>query len=142
MASVSRLEPILVAFFLATWIVNLLAGVGLVDLASGFNLALYPLYSLAGAMGWAAGMVYVSRSRGLDAQLRWRIWLIYFMGPPGLLFLLRAMASLEVQRAAPLVAIYAFGVYSVFFLVQVRLMPHPRVRPSTGGSDSDRDRDA
>ena len=140
MASVSRLEPILVAFFLATWFVNLLDVLGLVDLASGFNLALYPLYSLAAGMGWGAGLVYVTRAHRLPAELKRRVWMVYFMGPPGILFLVRAMAALEVQRAAPLVPVYAWGVYAVFFLVQVRFMPHPHLHRSAGGDDSERDR--
>ncbi len=126
----SRLEPVLVAFFLATWIVSLLAVLGLVDLRGSLDLALYPLYSIAAAGGWLAGNVYVVRARGIPAPLRRRIFLVYFLGPPGVLYLLRAMASLEVQRAAPLVPFYSFGVWSVFFLVQVFLMPHPAARRS------------
>ena len=140
MALVSRLEPILVALFLATWFVNLLDVVGAVELASGFNLALYPLYSLAAAMGWGAGLVYVTRAHRLPAELRRRVWMVYFMGPPGILFLVRAMAALEVQRAAPLVPVYAWGVYAVFVLVQVRWMPHPHLHRSAGGGDSERGR--
>ena len=56
---VTRVEPILVAFFLATWIVVLLAVLGVVDLRGRLDLALYPLYSTAAAAGWLAGIVYV-----------------------------------------------------------------------------------
>ncbi len=140
MAPVSRLEPILVAFFLATWFVNLLDVLGLVELSSNFNLALYPLYSLAAGMGWGAGLVYVTRAHRLPAELRRRVWMVYFMGPPGILFLVRAMAALDVQRAAPLVPVYAWGVFAVFFLVQVRWMPHPHLHRSRPGGDSEHDR--
>ena len=141
MTLVSRVEPILVAFFLATWIVALLAVLGLVDLRGSLDLALYPLYSLAAAAGWAAGIAYVSRSRGLPAVIRRRVWLVYFLGPPGLLYVVRAMAPIEMHRAAPFVPFYSFGVFSIFFLVQVYLMPHPQRRPALGSGDAGRDRD-
>jgi hypothetical protein len=130
---VPRLEPVLIAFFLATWIVDLLAVVGLIDLRGSLDLALYPLYSISAAGGWLAGIVYVRRAGGIPPLLRRRIFLIYFLGPTGLLYLLRAMAPLEVQRSAPLVPLYSFGVWSVFFLVQVFLMPHPHSRRSLRG---------
>ena len=124
-----RFEPLLVAFFLATWIVDLLAIVGLVELQENLDLGLYPLYSTAAAIGWIAGNIYVARSRGLPPALRRRILLVYFLGPPGILYLLRAMAPVETQRAAPLVPIYAFGVFGVLFLVPV-LLPRPPPRRS------------
>jgi hypothetical protein len=144
---VSRVEPVLVAFFLAAWIVDLLAVLGLVDLRGSFDLALYPLYSLAAAGGWLAGQVYVVRARGIPAAIRRRIWVVYYLGPPGVLYLLRAMASVEVHRAAPFVPLYTFGVWTIFFMVQVHLMPRwlgTRSPRSTGHSDDrsgDRDGD-
>jgi len=141
LARVSRVEPILVAFFLATWIVALLAVLGLVDLRGNLDLAFYPLYSLAAAASWTAGIVYVSRSRGLPAVIRRRVWIVYFLGPPGLLYLVRAMASLEMQLAAPFVPFYSHCVFSIFFLVQVYFMPHPERRPSLGPGDAGRGRD-
>lgn len=138
---VSRFEPVLVAFFLATWTVDLLAVLGLVDLRGSFDLPLYPLYSTAAAAGWLAGIVYVARARGVVGALRRRIWLVYFLGPPGLLYLLRWMASVEAQRAAPLVPFYSFAVFSVFFLVQVYLMPHPRLPGSHPAGERRRDQD-
>ena len=141
MALVSRVEPILVAFFLATWIVALLAVLGLVDLRGSLSLDLYPFYSFAAAAGWTAGIVYVSRSRGLPAVIRRRVWVVYFLGPQGLLYLLRAMAPIEALRFAPFVPFYSFGVFSIFFLVQVYLMPHPQRRPSMDAGDVERDRD-
>ena len=41
--------------------------------------------------------------------------------PTPFLFLIRALAPLSIQQAAPLVPIYSFGVYSLFFLVPVTL---------------------
>jgi hypothetical protein len=133
---VSRVEPILVAFFLATWTVDLLAVLGLVELRGSLDLALYPLYSIAAAAGWLAGLIYVARSRGVTGVLRRRIWLVYFLGPPGVLYLLRWMASVEVQRAAPLVPFYSFAVFSIFFLVQVHFIPHPQPPSWRGGDGS------
>jgi glycine cleavage system H protein len=90
---------------------------------------------------WTAGHVYLVRARGIPPPLRRRIFLVYFLGPPGLLYLLRAMASLEVHRSAPFVPFYSFGVWSVFFLVQVFLMPHPDARRSLRPRDRDAGRD-
>jgi hypothetical protein len=135
---VSRLEPVLVAFFVATWVVDLLAVLGLVDLRGSLELGLYPLYSTAAAAGWLAGNIYVARGRGLPRALRRRIRLVYLLGPPGLLFLLRAMASAEAQRAAPLVPLYSFGVFSVLFLVPVLLPRAPARRSFRIGEQADR----
>ncbi len=116
---VTRLEPILVALFFACWLVNLLQVVGLVSLAGSLDLSLYPLYSLATLLGWLAGNLYVHRARGLPAWIRRRLLVIYFIGPPGILYLVRAMAPHEVQLEAPMVPIYSFGVFGVLFLVPV-----------------------
>ena len=137
----SRFEPVLVAFFLATWIVDLLAVTGVVDLRGNLELGLYPLYSTAAATGWLAGNIYVARSRGLPRAWVRRIRLVYFLGPPGLLYLLRAMASAETQRAAPLVPLYSFGVFSVLFLVPVLLPRAPARRSFRPGDRDDEDGD-
>ncbi|HVR28734.1 MAG TPA: hypothetical protein VMS86_04305 [Thermoanaerobaculia bacterium] len=122
-----RFEPLLVAFFLAAWLVDLLAILGLVELQGSLDLGLYPLYSTAAAIGWISGNIYVARSRGLPEALRRRILLVYFLGPPGIVYLLRAMAPAEAQQAAPLVSLFAFGVFSALFLVPV-LLPRPPAR--------------
>jgi hypothetical protein len=138
---VSRFEPVLVGLFLAAWMVDLLAVLGIVDLRGSLELGLYPLYSTAAAAGWVAGNIYVARGRRLPLPLRRRIRLVYLLGPPGVLFLLRAMASAEAQRAAPLVPLYSFGVFSVFFLVPVLVPRAPRRRSfRVGDPDPDRDR--
>jgi hypothetical protein len=43
------------------------------------------------------------------------------VGPPSLLYILRALAPQAVQHAAPLVPLYSFVVYALFFLVPVTL---------------------
>jgi hypothetical protein len=118
---VSRLEPVLLAFFLATWVVDLLAVLGVVDLRGSLDLALYPLYSAAAAAGWLAGTVFMVRALRVPRPFRRTVLLMYFLGPPGVLFLLRSMAPVEAQRAAPLVPLYSFGVFTVFFLVPLLL---------------------
>jgi hypothetical protein len=118
---VRRLELVLVAFFLATWIVDFLALVRVVRLAGSLELGLYPLYSVAAASGWLAGNIYVPRSAGLPKDLRRRFLLVYFVGPLGLVYLLRAMASEATQMLAPFVPIWGIGVFTVFFLVPVLL---------------------
>lgn len=116
-----RLELILLSLFLACWAVVLLHIVGLVPMAGSLELSLQGLYTIAVAMGWLSGNVYVHRSRGLPRELRRRLLLIYLLGPPALLALLRSMASVEAQRAAPIVPLYAGVVFAILFLVPVSL---------------------
>ena len=70
---------------------------------------------------WGFGILYVQRTRRLAAPLRRRLLLIYYLGPPALLVLLRAMAPVAYQREAPLVPLWAFGVFSILFLVPVTM---------------------
>jgi hypothetical protein len=111
----------LLGVFLAVWTVALAALIGLLPTAGLLDLTLYQLYGIAAALGWVAGNVYVSRSRRFPRPVRSRILLIYLLGPPGILYLLRSLASPEVQSAAPLAAIYSCAVFFVFFLVPVTL---------------------
>jgi len=123
MAPLRRLEIILLALFLAGWIVIFLHWLHLVRLAGNLPLgSLYPLYSFASALGWASGTAYVHRRQGTDARGRNQLLLIYYLGPPALVCLLWAMTPIAFQKAAPLVPIYAFGVFSIFFLVPVKLL--------------------
>ena len=131
-----RFEPVLVASFLAAWVVDLLAVLGVVDLRGSLELGLYPLYSIAAAAGSVAGNLCMLRGRRLPTPLRRRLQVIYLLGPPGVLFLLRAMAPIEAQRAAPLVPFYSFGVFIVFFLVPVLMWRAPSER---GVDDRDGD---
>lgn len=116
-----RLELILVALFLACWSIVLLQMVGVLSMAGTLEMGLRGLYSTAVAVGWLAGNVYVHRSRGLPRELRRRMLLIYLLGPPSLLALLRSMASLDAQLAAPIVPLYASIVFAILFLVPLSL---------------------
>ncbi|HKI85569.1 MAG TPA: hypothetical protein VKA53_02375 [Thermoanaerobaculia bacterium] len=132
----SRIEPILVGFFFASWGIAILYLVGLVPLPESLNLSLYGLYTVAAVSGWLAGNVYVHRARHLPRELKRRAFLLYFFGPPGLLYLLRSMAPAPVQRAAPLVPLYAWAVFSIFFLVPLTFRAR-RPRPPRSGQRSD-----
>ena len=114
-----RFELILLGLFLACWLVYLLAVFRLVTPEGTLALGFYPYYSIAVAAGWGAGNLYVYRSRDLDAKSpsRRRLLAGYFLAPLGLIFLLKAMMPIAFQRGAPLVGLYAFGVYSIFFAV-------------------------
>ncbi len=113
---------ILLGLFLACWLLSLLSFTHLLSLAGSLPLALYPYYSVAVALGWAFGMLYMQRTRDFkDPQLRRRFLFIYYLGPPAVLVLLRAMAPVTYQRAAPLVPLWAFGVFSILFLVPVTM---------------------
>jgi hypothetical protein len=117
----SRFEVILLGLFLACWLLSLLSFTHIFSLAGSLPLALYPYYAVAVALGWAFGILYMQRTRGLDPQLRRRFLFIYYLGPPAVLVLLRAMAPVAYQRAAPLVPLWAFGVFSILFLVPVTM---------------------
>lgn len=114
-----RFELVLLALFLACWLVYLLAVFRVVTPDGTLDLGFYPYYSVAVAAGWGAGNFYVYRSRDLDPESlsRRRLLAGYFLAPLGLILLLKAMMPLGFQRAAPLVGLYAFGVYSIFFAV-------------------------
>jgi len=114
---VTRVELPLFGLFLACWVAVVLHGVGLVSLAAGLDLGLYPLYSIAAALGWISGNVYVHQRRGLPPEHRRRAAALWLVGPQGIPALLRAMAPLEAQAAAPAVPLYAFGVGAVLFCV-------------------------
>ena len=118
-----RVEPALIGLFLASWLGALLGQVRVLDLAGTAPLALYPFFSLAAGLGWLAGNVYVHRRRGIPKPLRRRLMLIYLVGPPGILYLVRAMAPAAEQAIAPLVPLLGFAVFSVFFAVPVTLAP-------------------
>jgi hypothetical protein len=116
-----RLELLLLALFLACWTVVMLHLLGVVPMAGTLDLGMQGLYSLAVAAGWLCGNVYVRRSRGLPRELIRKLRLIYLVGPPGVLALLRAMAPQAAQVAAPFVALYAGIVYAILFLVPVSM---------------------
>lgn len=121
-----RLEIALLGFFFACWGLAALGQFGIFGLAGALPLSLYPLYTIAVALGWISGNVYVLRSRTVPTRLRRRVLAVYLLGPPGILYLLRAMAPRAEQQAAPLVPVFAFGVFAVLFLVPIVLRP-PRL---------------
>ena len=118
-----RFELVLLALFLACWLVYLLATFRVVTPDGTLALGFYPYYSIAVAAGWGAGNLYVYRSRDLEPESKSRRRLLagYFLAPLGLILLLKAMMPLEFQRGAPLVGLYAFCVYSIFFGVANKL---------------------
>lgn len=117
-----RFELGLVVAFSAVWLLAVLALFGVLPLAGTLDLDLYRFFSIAAVLGWLAGNVYVVRTRGREEH-RWRkrLLLAYLVGPPGVLYLLRALAPTFAQKAAPFVPIYGFAVYAIFFLVPVTL---------------------
>lgn len=123
---IKRREVILLGLFLACWAMSLLSFTGIVPLAGSLPLSLYNYYGVAVALGWAFGILYFRRTYGLPTPVRRRFLLIYYLGPPAILGVLRSMAPLEDQGAAPLVPLYAFVVYSILFLVPVTMkFPRP-----------------
>lgn len=121
MANSQFWELSLLGVFLAVWTVALASLVGLLPTAGLLDLSLYQLYGVAAALGWLSGNVYIGRARSVPKPLRRRLLLVYLLGPPGALYLVRSLAPLEVQAQAPFAAIYACGVFFVLFLVPVTL---------------------
>lgn len=116
-----RMEAIFVALFVACWLVVLLSWLGLVPLTGNLPLSLYSLYSVAAALGWGAANVCVVRRRRFPEPYQKPLTLIYYLGPQGLVYLLRSMAPAVDQRAAPFVPVYAFGVFTIFFWVLIKI---------------------
>lgn len=109
------------------WMAALFGYLNWIPLAGKVPLGLYAYYSFAVALGWICGNVYVWRSRKrTKGRLGGRLLVIYLLGPPSVLFLLRTLAPARVQEAAPLAATWAFGVYVILFLVPVTLKPARR----------------
>jgi hypothetical protein len=121
-----RLEPVLFGFFTLCWLISivLVAVGGAADRSLPINL--YHLYGLAAFGGWLSGNVYVHRTKRTPKRQRTRTFLVYLMGPPGLLFLLHA--ATQIRANVPLAPVYALGVYVVFFMVPVsfRRMAEPQ----------------
>jgi hypothetical protein len=123
---IKRLEVILLGLFLACWALSLLSFTRIVSLAGSLPLSLYNYYAVAVALGWGFGILYVRRTWGLPPPIRRRLLLIYYLGPPAILGILRSMAPWADQRAAPFVPLWAFGVFSILFLVPVTMkFPRP-----------------
>jgi hypothetical protein len=116
---VKRIELILLALFLACWGSSLAVFFGLLRLDGSAPLGFYGLYGIAASLGWLFGNIYVQRTRKMEKPLRRPFWTLYFFGPLGIVYLLRSMEPLDFQRAAPLVLLYAWAVFSIFFAVPV-----------------------
>ncbi len=128
-----QLEIILLGFFSISWLLAIVVLLGLVPVAGALDLDLYSYYSVAAFCGWLSGNIYVHRLQRLRLppsvppggrsadRYRKRLLLGYLVGPPSWLYILRALAPRAVQSAAPLVPLYAFAVYCLFFLVPVTL---------------------
>jgi hypothetical protein len=120
-----RLEAVLHGFFLACWLVFFANLSGLLPLRGALPLSLYTIFGAAATVGWLAGNFYVHRSRGLPPAARLRTFLLYFFDPPALFLLLWGLTPVSHKAEAPLVPLYAVGVFTVFFLVPVSLRPRP-----------------
>ena len=116
-----RLELALLAVFSAIWILAILAGLGVLPLAGILDLDLYRYYSISAVLGWVAGNIYVSRTSAYQPRFRRPLLLSYLIQPLSFVYLLRTLAPMADQRAAPLVPIYSFCVYGLFFLVPLTL---------------------
>lgn len=125
MSGVKRFELILVALFLACWVVVVLDVFAVVHVGGRLALGLYPLYALAAFLGSVAGHTFVFRTRGTELAQHRRLLLLYFAGPPVLLVLLRFMAPEEAQEAAPLVPLWAVLVFAVFTIVPLMIRRPP-----------------
>ena len=119
----TTLERGLLAIFGLCWLMTVAHLFGQLPLAGRYDLSLYAYYGLAAAMGWLAGNVWVARRRRVDRRLAVRLLIFYLFAPPSGLYLLHAAASVESRRVAPLAAVWALGVYVIFFLVPVTLKP-------------------
>lgn len=118
-----RVDLALLFTFSVIWLLAVLALFHVLPLAGTIELGLYRLYSVAAVLGWVSGNIYMTRRRILPPSGRWRkrLLLAYLLEPPGIVFLLRSLAPVDVQQAAPFVPIYGLAVYAIFFLVPVTL---------------------
>jgi hypothetical protein len=123
---VKRSEIILLALFLACWLLEIGVFLGWVRFDGSLPLALYPYYGAAMSLGWLFGLLCIGRTGDMERNPTRRFVLFYFVGPIGFLFLLRDMATIEAQRAAPFVPLWGLGVYAIFFITAVILRPLPR----------------
>lgn len=110
------------------WVTAILAMTGILPLAGGLALDLYRYYSLAAVLGWLIGNIYVFRWRRQlpDRPFYRRALLLYVLGPPSFLYVVRALAPLSDQRAAPLVPLFAIAIYGIFLMIPLTLRATPR----------------
>ena len=103
------------------WAVALFVQVAGLPFAGSLPMGLYQFYGVAAFLGWLTGNVYVHRTRGLPKAIRRRLLLVYLLGPPSLLYILRSMDLITSQATVPLAPVYATGVFAILFLVPVTL---------------------
>ncbi|MGB5402139.1 MAG: hypothetical protein WBO71_18150, partial [Thermoanaerobaculia bacterium] len=84
------MELALLGFFFVCWLAALASFVGLLPIAGLLDLGLYQFYGLAAFLGWLAGNVYLQRAQQVPKPLRRSLMLVYLLGTPGLLYLVRA----------------------------------------------------
>jgi hypothetical protein len=120
-----RLFLIFTALFAACWVAAFADALEVAPLSGTLDLGLYPLYSLALVAGSAAGNVYAWRASRLETAERRRLLALCVGGPPGLVTMVRAMAPRAAQDSAPLVPVWAFLVFAIFFVVPL-LVRRPR----------------
>jgi hypothetical protein len=116
---VKRIELVLLALFLACWALSLAVFFRFLRLDGAAPLGFYGLYGIAASLGWLFGNVYVQRTRKMEKPARRPFWGLYFFGPLGIVYLLRSMEPFDFQRMAPLVLLYAWAVFSIFFSVPI-----------------------
>jgi hypothetical protein len=112
------------------WLLVALDAAGVLALAGLLPLELHALYAVASVCGWIAGLAYVSlvgRAEPSPTAKR-RLLLLLVLGPPSLPTLLRAMAPVSWQLAAPLVPLWSLGVETIFFCVPVSFGTRGRSR--------------
>lgn len=127
-----RFEIVFASFCLACWAVSIVAVLDIVRITGNLPLTLYPLFSFAAALGWIVGNIYVQRARRLAGSARRRLWILYFFGPLGVIYMVQAMAPGDGVVRAPLVPLLSFCVFAALFLVPVTLSggrpPRSRLR--------------
>ncbi len=117
-----KVEAALLIVFSVAWLAVILELLDRLPVAGTLHLDLYTLYSVAAILGWVTGNLYVlRRPRMPEGPYRTQLLISYLLGPLAFVYLLRASAPVSALRAAPLVPLYAFCVYWIFFLVPVTL---------------------
>lgn len=117
-----KVEAALLIVFSIAWVAVILVLLDRLPVAGTLHLDLYTLYAVAAVLGWVTGNLYVLRRPRMPAgAYRLQALISYLLGPLAFVYLLRASAPQSALQAAPLVPLYAFVVYWIFFLVPVTL---------------------
>ena len=115
-SALTRAEVILLAFCLAGGAVASGAFVGWTTIAGSMTIGMYAHYSIAAALGWVCGNLFVLRRYRHGASTSLMVP-VYLLGPQALLLLLWQMTPREWQHEAAIVPVLAAAVFVVFFLV-------------------------